>query len=86
MEISCELIIRVGFEIGTDWYATQCTKSVYPFHDGKFEDFEEVFNYMIDVSSCGKNREEYRLTIYRTKLKTVTGKPIQELSSPSLSA
>ncbi|CAK7273173.1 hypothetical protein SEPCBS119000_005514 [Sporothrix epigloea] len=24
-----------------------CTKSVYPFHDGKYEDFEPVFNHLI---------------------------------------
>jgi hypothetical protein len=28
----------------------QCTKSVYPFHDGKFEDFDPVFKYLIAVS------------------------------------
>jgi hypothetical protein len=27
-----------------------CTKSVYPFHDGKFEDFEPVFEKLIAVS------------------------------------
>ncbi|KAB5547031.1 pigment biosynthesis protein Ayg1 [Coniochaeta sp. 2T2.1] len=25
-----------------------CTKSVYPFHDGKYEDFEPIFNYLIE--------------------------------------
>ncbi|CAG8975523.1 hypothetical protein HYALB_00012238 [Hymenoscyphus albidus] len=25
-----------------------CTKSVYPFHDGKFEDFEPVFQHLIE--------------------------------------
>jgi hypothetical protein len=27
----------------------QCTLSVYPFHDGKFVDFEPVFQYLIEV-------------------------------------
>ena len=27
----------------------KCTKNVYPFHDGKFEDFEPVFNNLIEV-------------------------------------
>ena len=26
-----------------------CTKSVYPFHDGQFEDFEPIFNHLIEV-------------------------------------
>lgn len=26
-----------------------CTKSVYPFHDGQFEDFEPIFNNLIEV-------------------------------------
>ncbi|ORY60653.1 Alpha/Beta hydrolase protein [Pseudomassariella vexata] len=25
-----------------------CTKSVYPFHDGQFEDFEPIFNHLIE--------------------------------------
>ncbi|KAH8907557.1 alpha/beta-hydrolase [Coniochaeta sp. PMI_546] len=25
-----------------------CTKSVYPFHDGKYEDFEPIFNFLIE--------------------------------------
>ncbi|KAI8931706.1 hypothetical protein NX059_011351 [Plenodomus lindquistii] len=25
-----------------------CTKGVYPFHDGKFEDFEPIFKYLIE--------------------------------------
>ena len=27
-----------------------CSKSLYPFHDGKFEDFEPIFNFLIEVS------------------------------------
>ena len=27
-----------------------CTKSVYPFHDGQFEDFEPIFEHLIAVS------------------------------------
>lgn len=26
----------------------QCTKSVYPFHDGKYQDFEPIFQHLID--------------------------------------
>ena len=26
-----------------------CSKSVYPFHDGKYEDFEPIFNHLIEV-------------------------------------
>lgn len=29
----------------------QCLKSVYPFHDGKFEDFEPVFEHLIKVGT-----------------------------------
>jgi hypothetical protein len=29
---------------------SQCSISVYPFHDGKFEDFEPVFQDLIKVS------------------------------------
>jgi hypothetical protein len=28
-----------------------CSKSLYPFHDGKFEDFEPIFNFLIEVST-----------------------------------
>lgn len=28
----------------------QCTKSVYPFHDGQYEDFEPIFEHLIKVS------------------------------------
>jgi len=28
----------------------QCSKSIYPFHDGAFEDFEPIFQKLIDVS------------------------------------
>lgn len=28
-----------------------CSKSLYPFHDGKFEDFEPIFEYLIKVST-----------------------------------
>src|SRR3978361_819764 len=31
-------------------YTKQCTKSVYPFHDGKNEDFAPVFEHLIKVS------------------------------------
>lgn len=27
----------------------QCLKSMYPFHDGEFEDFEPVFEHLIEV-------------------------------------
>jgi hypothetical protein len=27
-----------------------CTKSVYPFHDGRFDDFGPIFNHLIEVS------------------------------------
>lgn len=30
----------------------QCLKGVYPFHDGKIEDFEPVFDYLIKVRTC----------------------------------
>ena len=30
----------------------QCTKGVYPFHDGNIEDFEPVFDYLIKVRAC----------------------------------
>jgi hypothetical protein len=26
-----------------------CSKSLYPFHDGKYEDFEPIFNFLIEV-------------------------------------
>lgn len=28
-----------------------CTKSVYPFHDGQYQDFEPIFAHLIDVGS-----------------------------------
>lgn len=28
----------------------QCTKSVYPFHDGQFEDFDPIFQHLIAAS------------------------------------
>ncbi len=35
---------------GTDVHGPpQCTKSLYPFHDGKFEDFEPIFLHLIEV-------------------------------------
>lgn len=27
----------------------QCLKGVYPFHDGRYEDFARVFDYLIKV-------------------------------------
>lgn len=28
---------------------SQCQKSIYPFHDGAFEDFEPIFQKLIEV-------------------------------------
>ena len=33
---------------GTD-NISQCGKSLYPFHDGKYEDFEPIFEQLIKV-------------------------------------
>jgi len=36
-----------------------CTKGVYPFHDGKFEDFEPVFNHLIEKKINGPYDDAY---------------------------
>jgi hypothetical protein len=36
-----------------------CTKSVYPFHDGEFEDFEPIFNHLIEVSLRHRQYHQY---------------------------
>ncbi len=38
-----------------DSSVNQCSIGVYPFHDGKHEDFEPVFEYLIKV--CVLNRD-----------------------------
>ncbi|KAF6840706.1 pigment biosynthesis protein ayg1 [Colletotrichum plurivorum] len=36
-----------------------CTKSVYPFHDGQYEDFEPVFNHLIENNINDGTSPEY---------------------------
>ncbi|KAK5656539.1 hypothetical protein OQA88_4518 [Cercophora sp. LCS_1] len=36
-----------------------CTKSVYPFHDGQFEDFEPIFEYLIQNNINDGTSPEY---------------------------
>jgi hypothetical protein len=38
--------------LGSLTLSGQCLKGVYPFHDGKIEDFEPVFDYLIKVRTC----------------------------------
>jgi hypothetical protein len=33
----------------------QCTKSIYPFHDGSLEDFEPIFEKLIAVSTLSSS-------------------------------
>ena len=37
----------------------KCKLGVYPFHDGKYEDFEQVFESLIKVSRFYWKREEF---------------------------
>ena len=51
MEISCICPTKCTLFIDETDPMTQCTKSVYPFHDGKYEDFEPIFEHLIAVGS-----------------------------------
>ena len=42
----------------------QCEKGVYPFHDGKLEDFEPVFEDLIKVNFCPSLDRGLRLDQY----------------------
>lgn len=39
-----------NFRVCSRLTSSQCSKSVYPFHDGKLEDFEGIFENLILVS------------------------------------
>ena len=41
----------IAFATGWTDQISQCTKSIYPFHDGKYEDFEPIFEQLIKVGS-----------------------------------
>lgn len=41
-----------------------CTKSLYPFHDGKFEDFEPVFNSLIERNINDGTSPEYTMSFF----------------------
>lgn len=63
MEISGKLRAEGGEEAieGNELTgSSQCSISVYPFHDGKFEDFEPVFQDLINVrNSLGSEWSEW---------------------------
>lgn len=63
----------------------QCSISVYPFHDGKFEDFEPVFHDLINVrnSPLGQNGLNGHLTQHRGTSMTAPAQLIPKHSSPS---
>ncbi|GKT95137.1 pigment biosynthesis protein Ayg1 [Colletotrichum tofieldiae] len=59
-----------------------CTKSVYPFHDGQYEDFEPVFEHLIKVSGTEFVVRGRGLTMYKNNINDGTSTAYTEAFFP----